>query len=378
MTGGRSVAAAARPIRERAALAAAAVLLFYGTAPRPTPTPAAFRELAVAVYDAPPFSFRGADGRWRGLTVDLWTALAAEMKISYRFEEAPASAILNRIAAGTLDTSAGPFAATMEREKTLDFSHTYLNPGIGVAVRRSREAERWLSVLRALTPPSALRLYAGVLILIFVAGAIVWWVERRTNPLFSRRFLPGVGSGFWWAGVTTVGVGYGDKVPTTFWGRLVGIFWMSISLVLVTALTAFVTSKLAVAELGQVRNLQSMRSLLVGSVASTASAEFLRREAIPRRLYADIPQALQALARGDVQAVAYNSETLHYWVERDPGRPIEMLPGLLQAEMYAFPLADGSPLRDPLNAALRRMLDDPRWGEMKDRYLGAESGAPPP
>lgn len=147
---------------------------------------------------------------------------------------------------------------------------------------------------------------------------------------------------------------------------------------LVTALTAFVTSKLAVAELGEVRNLQSMRSMLVGSVAATASSEFLRSEAIPRRLYASIPEALGALTRGEVQAVAYNADTLHYFVERDLSQPIAMLPGLIQAETYAFPLSDGSPLRDPIDAALRRFLTDPRWRELKDRYLGAESGAPPP
>jgi polar amino acid transport system substrate-binding protein len=377
MIGGRSTATAAtRPTRTRAALGAAALLLLCGAAPPPTPTPR--REIVLGVYEAPPFSLKGSDGQWRGLTVDLWKALASEMKVPYRFDEQRPSAILERVAAGTLDTSAGPFALTLEREQVLDFSHAYLSPGIGVAVRHSREGERWLSVLRALTRPSALRLYAGVIILVSVAGAILWWLERRTNPLFSRQPLPGIGSGFWWAGVTTVGVGYGDKVPITFWGRLLGIFWMFASLVLVTALTAFVTSKLAVAELGQVRNLQSMRTMLVGSVASSASAEFLRSEAIPRRLYADVPQAIQSLARGEVQAVVYNADTLHYFVERHPGQPIEILPGILQAQIYAFPLANGSPLRDPLNAAMRRFLDEPAWRDLKDRYLGAESGAPPP
>jgi polar amino acid transport system substrate-binding protein len=376
MTGRRSTAVPSCRGLGRAALGMAALVFVCSAAPRPTPTPA--RTLVVGVYDAPPFAFRGPDGQWRGLTVDLWKDLAADLKVPFRLEEERPSVILERIVKGTLATSAGPFAVNLEREQALDFSHAYLNPGIGVAVRRSREGERWLTVVQALARPSALRIYAGVGILLAIAGTIVWALERRRNPLFPSRPLPGVGSGFWWAGVTTVGVGYGDKVPVTFWGRLLAILWMGISLVLVTALTAFVTSKLAVAELGEVRNLQSMRSMLVGSVAATASAEFLRSEAIPRRLYASIPEALGALTRGEIQAVAYNADTLHYFVERDPSQPIAMLPGLIQAETYAFPLADGSPLRDPIDAALRRFLTDPRWRELKDRYLGAESGAPPP
>ena len=45
---------------------------------------------------------------------------------------------------GRLDTSAGPFAVTLERERELDFTHGYVVSGISIAVVRSREADRWL------------------------------------------------------------------------------------------------------------------------------------------------------------------------------------------------------------------------------------------
>ena len=47
-----------------------------------------------------------------------------------------------------------------------------------------------------------------------VAGFVVTLIDRRDFPTF--------GTGVWWAIVTLGTVGYGDVVPHTGWGRVVG------------------------------------------------------------------------------------------------------------------------------------------------------------
>ncbi len=101
-------------------------------------------------------------GEWRGLTVELWKTLAADLNLPYRFVEAPPYAILEAVGEGRMDLAAGPFAATIEREQLLDFTHAYVVSGVGIAVRRQEGQDRWLAVLEALSTPTALRLYAGV------------------------------------------------------------------------------------------------------------------------------------------------------------------------------------------------------------------------
>lgn len=313
---------------------------------------------------------KGSDGQWRGLTVDLWTRLAADLGLRYRLVERRPDEVLDAVARGTLDTAAGPFAATLERQQLLDFSIGYIVNGVGIAVLRAREEDRWLAVVEALTTPTALKLYLAVAAVTFLAGAALWLLERRRNPMFSGRALDGVGSGFWWAGVTTVGVGYGDKVPITFWGRLTALFWMFVSLVLITALTAFVTARLALAEIGRVRGPENLRASVVGAVEGAAATDFLRRETVPHRLYPSASAALAALERREVQAVVYGKAILRYYAERDPGKRYEVLPDSLEAQTYAFPLRDGSPLRGPMNAALRRAVAETRFRDLRDLYLG--------
>ena len=339
-----------------------------------SPPPPESGELVVAVYVAPPWCMKEADGSWHGATVDLWKAIASDVGLTYRLEEIPVGQILDGVANGRFATSAGPWAATVERQQSMDFTHSYVSTGLSIAIRRTGERDRWLSFIEALTTPTALKLYLGIGVLALCAGTAVWLLERRRNSLFPERPLPGVGAGLWWAGVTTAGVGYGDKVPITLWGRAVALFWMFVSLILITAFIGFVTARLAVAELGEIHGIAALRrGVTVGTVETSASADFLRREDIRHRIYASLPDALGALRTGEVGAVVYGDIILRYYAQRDPTHSLELVPGIIEPQSYAFPLPDRSPLREPLNQALRRAMASPGWRDLSDRYLGSDT-----
>ena len=67
-----------------------------------------------------------------------------------------------------------------------------------------------------------------------LAGFIVTVVDRKDFPTF--------GTAVWWAIVTLGTVGYGDVVPHTAWGRVVGSIVIVFGVTFIAFLTATVTS----------------------------------------------------------------------------------------------------------------------------------------
>ena len=88
---------------------------------------------------------------------------------------------------------------------------------------------------------------------VFVFGMTVFLLEHTTNPQFGQ-----ISDGLWWAFVTLTTVGYGDIVPITGAGRIVGVFTMvfgiSIYSLMIANLTFFVE------EQGRKRQLEKERT----------------------------------------------------------------------------------------------------------------------
>ena len=92
---------------------------------------------------------------------------------------------------------------------------------------------------------------AATFIGLSVVGAIVM---RFADP----HNFPSLGLAIWWALQTVTTVGYGDVVPSTDWGRVVGGVEMVIGVAFIAFVTAGVTS--AVLQRGQSRELEDERA----------------------------------------------------------------------------------------------------------------------
>jgi voltage-gated potassium channel len=100
-------------------------------------------------------------------------------------------------------------------------------------------AERLAAVLRRkpLTPRRAALIIAGYTALVTFAGALVGW-------LTDRKDFDSFGDALWWALQTVTTVGYGDVVPSSGTGRVIGAFVMISGIAFLTVITAAVTAAL--------------------------------------------------------------------------------------------------------------------------------------
>ena len=71
------------------------------------------------------------------------------------------------------------------------------------------------------------------------------------STLVDRRDFPTFGDGVWWAIVTLGTVGYGDIVPHTAWGRVLGSVVIVFGVTFISLLFATVTSYLVAADQGE-------------------------------------------------------------------------------------------------------------------------------
>jgi len=82
------------------------------------------------------------------------------------------------------------------------------------------------------------RIFPLLLIVTVALGLLAGFVAT----LVDRQDFPSFGIGVWWAIVTLATVGYGDVVPTTAWGKIVGSATIIVGVTFLAFLTATVTS----------------------------------------------------------------------------------------------------------------------------------------
>ncbi len=96
-------------------------------------------------------------------------------------------------------------------------------------------------------------LIGGVLVVILL-GALGFALNETTGGDFGAR----VGQGLWWAAVTITTVGYGDVVPRTLGGKLLGVGLMFSGVILLSLTTATIASVFIERKMRRERGLESV------------------------------------------------------------------------------------------------------------------------
>ncbi len=328
--------------------------------------------LIIGTKEAPPFSMKRVDGEWEGISMDLWKEVAAEIGVDYELRETDLHGLLEGVATDSLDASIAAITITSDREAMLDFSHPYYQTGLGIAVRSGGGG--MFGILGRLISLDFLSVVGALLLVLLLVGLLIWLVERKKNPeQFGGKAVEGIGSGFWWSAVTMTTVGYGDKAPVTFAGRLIGLIWMFAAIIIISGFTAAIAASLTVSELeSEVKGVSDLPRVRVGAVNEAIGAVYLSERNISHRLFGNAAEGMAALRNREIDALVHDAPLLKYLSNIDPDADILVLPETFDKQFYGIALPDESPWREAINRALLKKAHGPDWNAILARYLGAE------
>jgi ABC-type amino acid transport substrate-binding protein len=201
---------------------------------------------------------------------------------------------------------------------------------------------------------------------------LVWWFEHNKNPQqFNGSAARGIGSGFWWSAVTMTTVGYGDKAPVTVAGRILGLIWMFVAIIIISSFTAAITSSLTVSQLETaIKGPEDLPKVTVGTIANATSESYLKQVQIAFRSYASPQEGLAALKQEKIEALVYDAPILQYYIHQNYVGSLEVLPYRLLRQDYGIALQPNSPLREEVDVVLLHKIREKAWQDKLSQYLG--------
>ena len=340
------------------------------TSPNPTISPV----LRVGVAGSEPFVVNEGNG-FEGIAVEIWQAIADRANLSYRLQPfATVPDLLTAVKNGTVDVAVGPISVTAGRSREVGFSQPYFQSSLSI-LSSSEPPSMWQRAQPFLSPS----FFVAIAILLFIlalVGTFIWLAERKTSAdQFPYEAAPGIANGIWLAIVTMTTVGYGDRAPKTFAGRLIAGIWMVVSLITATSLVAGIASTLTLTgmQTNLISTAEQLRGKKIAVVPGSTGAAFAHRYGAKTVDVANIEEGAALVQRHSVQGMVFDRPELLYFQTQhhEPAESVSKAEYEHQGYAFAFPLT--SQLVHVVNLHLLRMEESGRADRIVHEWLGEEA-----
>lgn len=362
----------------RSRLAGYVCLLFLSLAPASLSAQQETPHLRVATAACPPIVVRGESG-YTGLGIFLWDQIATELGVKYELVEFPLGDLLDAIGKEIegkqrIDVGISCLSITAQREEIVDFSHSFHETYTGIAVRNRSLTEMVTEVLLNARLWRAMGLVMAIAVL--VGGTFYLLEGRKNEKLYSMKSRVGRSIEAFIVGLLFITRGpiryYEFK---TMAARMLSALLAIGSTFLIAGITAVLASAFTLETMqSRVTGLNDLRDISVGALVSSTSSRLLREQGIPHRGWDDVEQMLEALDRGELDAIVADASFLRYAIQkgRETGRYQELyvLPDELELQNYGLAMVPASQLVESVNRALLQVRKTGAWKRKLAEYLG--------
>jgi len=336
------------------------------------PTSVLSETLRVGTKPFKPFAFV-QEGEYIGFSIDLWQEIAKELELDYElYGETTVTDLLESVATENTDVAIAGITITSEREKTVDFSHSFFESGLQILVPIRSQVSPLNSFISLVFSPILLKTIGVLLVVIVISAHLLWFFERKKNSeMFPQEYLKGIWEACWWSVVTVVTVGYGDKAPIGAAGRIIAAIWMFTGVLLVSYFTASVSSALTVQQLEtSVQGIEDLNGKRVATVKGSTAAEFLANRPMKKIEYELVEEAFQSLEESKVDAVVYDAPVLQNYVTLNGADKAKVVGSTFERQSYGIALKTNSPYREEINQAILSIIESGAYDEIHEKWFG--------
>ena len=314
-----------------------------------------------------------------GLSIDLWQALSRETELDFEFVKYEGVADkLKHLQEGSIDIAIGGITITEKREEMFDFTHPVYHTGLDILIPEVGNPTL-RGLLSSLFEGNKFFIFGGLLILIIIAGHIIWIVERSSKnrtTSFHRNYIPGVFEGMYWALITASTIGYGDKVPQRWIGRVLAAIIIIIFLPLFGYFIAQLSSDLTMQSIkANINGPEDLRGRRVALVGGTTSYEYMKKERAYIEVFDTVEDAYDALLNETVDAVVYDAPNLLFYANGEGRGKVSVVGKIFEPQDYGLALPQGSPLREKFNRAILTLKENDELARTVAKWLGP-AGSP--
>jgi ABC-type amino acid transport substrate-binding protein len=324
--------------------------------------------LVVDVSIFPPMVMKNDKGDFYGFDIDLWEAIAKELNLKYRYQEAPLTRIFSDIRSSKADVGLSGISITSDREEQVDFSTHYFDSGLGIMVRKSKDLDITAALTAILTRQNLKISFYFFMIIIFFSH-LFWLVEKR-NGQVSDRYLKGTYDASYWAIVTSATVGFGDIVPKTFLSRLITFILILCGIAFFSYMQAQMSSTFTLQKLdSRISSHRQLRGKLVATQKDTTSVKALKQLGANIVEVDEIKKAFDKLLGKEVEAVVFDAPALLYYSKNEGAGKVEVTGDLFERQYYGMAFRERNKLCEDVNRVLLRFRENGILHEIHQRWF---------
>ena len=340
-------------------------------------SPIVANDLKVVTRNLEPFSFVENNKR-KGYAIELWEEIAKELNIKYDLKIASTGKeIIHLLDNKSCDVGVGAISVTSDREEMVDFSQPFFESGFQILTLNEFDSDNSNIITEFLSSFINLKFLGSFLIIILsilIVSHIVWRYEHKKNPeMWPKNYKKGIWESFWWSiSILLVG-GADNKGPVSVGGRLIAIFWMILSIIFLSFVTASFTASLTLKSLkGEINGPNDLNGKTVATLKSSTAEEWLNNKGIIINSFDNVDNCIKALNQKKVQAIVYDSPILNYQLHKLNDNSLCIVGPIFNRHNYAFAIKENSNLREKINRVLLVLNENGFCKDLKIKWFGNE------